>query len=143
MLNLQPKTFRLVIALICFFAMERSASAEPAMTISDSTLTPHVGPAPWGGYCSATTSLGVWAFAFGPQNAEYQCAVARNALARYTSAPINNWSSGYYSLNGYNRVLMHCAYNVLYFDGYGTQILQNTYGYAVSIGDSFCSFSVQ
>lgn len=97
----------------------------------------------FGGYCSGTSSSGVWGFSFGPQPWGYHCQLVQAAVAQYTGAPVTSWRQGYYDMYGPNRVVMNCANNIMPFDGYGSQNLQSAYNYALYAGGAYCIFTVQ
>ena len=97
----------------------------------------------FGGYCSATTSDGVWVFIFGYDNQYYQCDLVRQALYNITAAPIQYLQHGTYRTNGQNFVSSRCYRTSSSFQGYGGNVLEAAYQYSVSTGDASCIFTVQ
>ena len=96
-----------------------------------------------GGYCSATTSDGVWSYRFGFENQYYQCDEVRGELYNTTAAPIVGLRQGTYLLQDLNTVKVQCHSFVKSITGKGGEPLARAYQLAVASADYSCLITVE
>jgi hypothetical protein len=124
---------RILQALICL-----CLAVLPGLAAAE---TPHDAEAEIWGYgaiCSATTTDGVWGTSYGPQNASYHCNRVEYALRGATYAPIAQWRSTLYRLDGWNVVGLRCDFYSRTFTGYGQLPVDQAFYAAQASGASYC-----
>ena len=93
-----------------------------------------------GTYCSAKSAEGFWAMSFSAGTIDQNCAVVRNSLSQ--TAGITSHHTGYYNINGVNRVMTRCGFYRNLTTSVGGYALQNAVNTAQSSGLSHCIFFV-
>jgi hypothetical protein len=94
-----------------------------------------------GTYCSAKSAEGFWAMSFGPGTVAQNCMIVQRALRQ--TAGINNHHTGYYNINGVNRVMTRCGFQYRNLTtSIGGYALQNAVDTARVSGLSHCLFFV-
>jgi len=94
-----------------------------------------------GTYCSAKSYEGYWAMSFSAGSIAENCMTVRRALRN--TAGISNHQTGYYNLNGVNRVVTRCGFSYRNMTtGVGGYPLQNAVNTAQISGLSHCLFYV-
>ena len=98
----------------------------------------------WNGtFCSVRTDDGAWVMKFGPETVSFNCSLARREISRISNLPISDYNSGYYDMNGINRVFTRCGFaysNIT--TSTGAYALQNAVNTAMISRLSHCIFAV-